>query len=157
MIHEQAIVVGVKGNDIEIDVQRQQSCGGCSLSKSCGVGALGRLFAKRSRPLFIRSELNLKPGDHILLGIADQGILMPTIMVYGLPLLMLLISALVAHLATNGAEIAVSAFAITGFAGGVLLSSILVKSYYMLKLNPTILKINNEPISGFEVIKADLK
>ena len=118
MNHEQAIVVGLKGNDVEIEVQRQDSCQGCSLTKSCGVGALGRLFGRRTRPLVISSELNLKPGDHILLGIADQGLLMASLLVYGLPLLMLLVAALFGHLLTDGAEVAVSVFALAGLVGG---------------------------------------
>ncbi|MCP4432314.1 MAG: SoxR reducing system RseC family protein [Gammaproteobacteria bacterium] len=149
MIREQAIVVGVNGNHIEIEVQRQSSCSGCTLSKSCGVGALGRLLGLRTKPVVINCELNLKPGDHILLGMPDKGFLRASLLVYGLPLLMLFVTAITAQLLTNGSEIAVPVSAGTGFFGGIFLSAILVKKRYAAQLNPRVLQINNEPINRF--------
>lgn len=155
MIREKAIVVGVQGRRIEIEVQRQTSCGGCALSKGCGVGALGRLLGRRSKPIVINSELKLRPGDHILLGIPDQGLLKASILIYGLPMLMLLIAAIVAQLVTNGSEVAISVLAVSGFLGGILLSSILIEKHYAAQLNPIILQINNEPFERLKVRKSD--
>ena len=155
MIREQAIITGVKGDSFEIDILRRDSCDGCSLNKSCGVGALGRLFGRRSKPLIISSELNLKAGDHILLGIADQGVLMASLVVYGLPLLMLVIVATVVHVFIGGSDLLVAAIAAVGLFCGLLLSRMLVEKYYRAKLSPTILQINNEPISSFKVLNSD--
>lgn len=145
MIHEQAIVVEVNGEHVEIEVQRQGSCGHCSLSASCGVGALGRLLGRRDKTVIIDSELNLKRGDHILIGIPEQGVLRASLLVYGLPLLMLFMAAIIAHVLSNGSEIAVSVSALGGFLGGIYLSSLAVDKRYAAQLNPQILQVNNEP------------
>ena len=149
MIHEQATVVRVNGGQVEIVVQRQNSCGHCSLSASCGVGALGRLLGRRDKPIIINSELNLKRGDHILLGIPEKGLLRASLLVYGLPLLMLSLASIIAHLFTNGSEIAVPVSAGVGFLGGIYLSSILINKSYPAQLNPQVLLVNNEPINRF--------
>lgn len=149
MIEEQATVLAVNGRRVEIEVQRQNSCGQCSVNASCGVGALGRLLGKRDKSIIINSELNLKSGDHILLGIPEKGVLSASVVVYGLPLLMLFVSAMLAQLVSNGSELAVSVSAIVGFLAGMFLSSIVVNKRYAAQLNPRVLQVNNEPISRF--------
>ena len=149
MIQQQATVLAVNGKHVEIEVQRQTSCGDCSLSKSCGVGALGRLLGRRDKVIITNSELNLKRGDHILLGIPERGLLRASVLVYGLPLLMLFAAAMIAHLLIDRSEIAVVAFAVAGFLGGLYVSSILVNKRYATQLNPQVLQVNNEPINRF--------
>lgn len=152
MIHEQATVLAVNGNHVEIEVQRQSSCGDCSLSKSCGIGALGRLLSRRNNLTINNTELNLQRGDHILLGIAEQGLLRASLLVYGLPLMMLFVAGVTAHLFSGGLEIAITVSAIGGFLGGLYLSSVLINWFYSVQLNPQILQVNNEPIDRFGVL-----
>ena len=154
MIREQATVLAVNGNYVEIEVQRQSSCGDCSLTNSCGVGALGRLLGRRNKLTIHNSELNLKRGDHILLGIVERGLLKASLLVYGLPLLMLFVAGMIAHLSSGGSEIAVTALSVGGFLGGLYSSSVLVDKFYSTQLNPQVLQVNNEPIDRFGVISS---
>jgi sigma-E factor negative regulatory protein RseC len=149
MIHQQATVLAINGKHVEIEVQRQSSCGDCSLSKSCGVGALGRLLGRRDKLVITNNELNLKRGDHILLGIPERGLLSASLLVYGLPLLMLFVAAMIAHSFTDSSELAVTVSAVVGFLGGLYLSSILVDKRHATQLNPQVLQVNNEPINRF--------
>ena len=142
-------MLAVNGKHVEIEVQRESSCGDCSLSKSCGIGALGRLLGRRDKLIITNSELNLKRGDHILLGIAERGLLSVSLLVYGLPLLMLFVAAMIAHSFSDSSEIAVTISAVVGFLGGLYLSSILVDKRYAAQLNPQVLQVNNEPINRF--------
>lgn len=147
MIRENAVVVGRKGSHIEIEVQRQGSCSQCSLSKGCGIGAIGRLMARRHKPVIIDNELNLKPGDHILIGIPEQGYVKASLLVYGLPLVLLITLSLIAHSVSDGSEVIVLVGAIGGFLAGMFLSSGMIEKRYKSQLNPKILQVNNEPIN----------
>lgn len=116
------------------------------MANSCGVGALGRLLGRRDKLVITNGELNLKRGDHILLGIPERGLLRASMLVYGLPLLLLFVAATVAHLVGESSEVVVSVSALGGFFGGLYISSVLVDKRYATQLNPQVLQVNNEPI-----------
>lgn len=149
MIEERAIVVGVQGQTIEIQMQRQSACSHCELSQGCGTGAIGRMLGHRSKPLLIESTLNLKPGDHILLGMPDRSFLKASLLIYGLPLGLLVLAAVFAQMLSNGSEILVPIAAGTGFLLGLFFSAKLAGKRYAGQFNPRILRINSEPEDQF--------
>ncbi len=149
MIEEQAIVVGVKGEQVEIQMQRQGSCNHCELNTGCGIGAIGRMLGHRNKPILIDNTLNMKPGDHILLGMPDRSFLKASLLLYGLPLGLLVVIAVVLEAVFEASEELVLTGAVAGFAGGLFIAARLARRHFSGQLNPRILQINSEPTDQF--------
>ncbi len=149
MIEEQAIVIGVKGDYVEIQMQRQSACSHCELNKGCGTGAIGRMLGHRSKPLLIENTLNLIPGDRILLGMPDRSFLKASLLLYGLPLGLLVVTAVTMETISNGSEMLVLISAAAGFLGGLYISARLAGNRFATQFNPRILRINSEPSDQF--------
>jgi sigma-E factor negative regulatory protein RseC len=87
MITESAVVTRRDGKLVELELQRNSTCGQCELSKGCGTGALGRLLGHRSKPILIETDHDLKPGDRLQLGLSESALVKASLTIYGLPLL----------------------------------------------------------------------
>ena len=74
MITESAVVTRRDGKLVELELQRNSTCGQCELSKGCGTGALGRLLGHRSKPIVIETDHDLKPGDRLQLGLSESAL-----------------------------------------------------------------------------------
>lgn len=149
MIEEQAIVIGVQGQTIEIQMQRQSACSHCELAQGCGTGAIGRMLGHRSKPLLIKSTLNLMPGDRILLGMPDRSFLKASLLIYGLPLGLLVVAAVFVQMLSNGSEVLVPIAASAGFLLGLFISAKLAGQRYAGQFHPRILQINSELTNQF--------
>jgi len=124
MITEQAIVTRCDGNRVELELQRGSACGQCELSQGCGTGALGRLLGKRSKPLVIETDRDLKPGDKLQLGLSESALVKASLTVYGLPLLGMVAAGLIASFAVVS-EVLIALAAGAGFIAGFKLASYL--------------------------------
>lgn len=94
MITEQARVVNVSDSGrLELEVQRQTACGNCEVQGACGVGALGRLLGIRKARLSLPGDDSFKKGDVVTIGIPEGALVKTSLMIYLLPLLCLLVSA----------------------------------------------------------------
>jgi len=149
MIEEQATVLKAQYGRVEIQMQRQSACNHCELSQGCGTGAIGRLLGHRSRPLVIDSNFELRPGDKVTLGLSDSGFLKASLLIYGLPLITLLVTAIAGHWLFNGSETMVLLSAVSGFCGGLMISARLAKQRFSQQFYPRIIKINNEPTNQY--------
>lgn len=143
MIEEQASVVSVQGDQIWVQTQRKSVCGTCSARKGCGTASLEQLFGHRRTQMRVSSSLPVKAGDEVILGIEESTLLRGSLLLYGLPLLLLLAGAIVISYALPEAgEIGV----ISGAVAGLVLGLYLVAGYSRkLRLNPkyhpTILRV----------------
>lgn len=98
MLTESARVIRRDGNRIELELQRGSACGHCELSQGCGTGALGRLLRRRSRPLVIETDQDCRAGDRVVLAMPESALVRASLLLYGLPLLGLLLGGLGAML-----------------------------------------------------------
>ena len=94
MITEQARVVDVTDSGrIELEVERQTACGKCEVQGACGVGALGRLLGVRKPRLSLPGNDLVKKGDIVTIGIPEGALVRTSLLIYLVPLLTLLLSA----------------------------------------------------------------
>jgi len=116
MIREIAEVVAIDGTRIKVSTALKTGCSGCAQVKTCGAGMLSSLFENRRAEFELETDLPLQLGDRVELQIPEQVITGFSLLLYGLPLLMLLSSALVLQLALQLPEgtVIVGAFTITG-------------------------------------------
>lgn len=115
MIEELATVIRTEGNMMSVEIQRQSSCGSCSVKAGCGTNLVASLFGKRQAMLSLPNTIQAQPGDRVVLGIRENDLLAGSIRLYLLPLAGLLLGALAGHLLA-GNEL----FAIAGGLTGML-------------------------------------
>ena len=144
MITEQAIVTRCDGNRIEVELRRQSACAHCDLAQGCGTGALGRLLGSRSRPLMLETSKAVNPGDHVVLGLSEAALVTSSLLVYGLPLIGMLLVGLVASTFALP-EWQVAMVAAVGFVAGFKLASGLSRLLSSDSLAPKIIDIHVNP------------
>lgn len=119
MMHEQAIVVKVDGQNISLEAERQSTCGHCSAKSGCGTALLDKFFARQPQNLVVKSELELAVGDRVLLGLDESALLKGSFVVYFIPLLLMLLFPVIIS-QFDFSEIVSILSAITGFLTGMI-------------------------------------
>lgn len=92
LTQETAIVRDVKDGRAYLDLNHSSSCNSCSSKKGCSSFAF---FDIKTVPyLEVSEQFNLKVGDQVLVGMPGNKILLATFLMYLIPLLALIISAI---------------------------------------------------------------
>lgn len=121
MIEEQGRVVAVEPGAVWVETLRKSTCAGCSARHGCGQGLMDRLGVRAKRGLVrAQCQLDVQVGDSVMIGIGEQALLKGSVLVYLMPMLALLGSALVAT-ALGLSEPWVIATGLAGFAVSWLL------------------------------------
>ena len=144
MITESAVVTRRDGKLVELELQRNSTCGQCELSKGCGTGALGRLLGHRSKPILIETDHDLKPGDRLQLGLSESALVKASLTIYGLPLLGMVCAGFLATLLTASEGLVVVA-AIAGFFVGFKIAGFIIYSLEGPQFRPYIIDIHVNP------------
>ena len=125
MVTERAIVIRCQGGRAEVAVQRNSTCGGCELASGCGTGAIGRLLGNRQKPITIETDRALDPGTEVLLGLSERTIVRASCLIYGLPLIGLLVFSVFSQTVFAWPEWATVLAALTGLCAGFLLARLI--------------------------------
>lgn len=102
MIQEQAVVVGVNQGLASLEILRNKPCGLCGQTRGCGISIWGRLFGHRANIFKVKNTVNAKVDDVVTVGIQENALLLSAVIVYGVPLLTLILGAAFANLAFAG-------------------------------------------------------
>ncbi len=138
MIHEQARVIELKGDQVIVEIDRQSGCQGCELSGACGTGSLGRLLGHRQKPVCVPNRLNLKRGDRVLLQLPEKSLMLSGLMVYLLPLLSMFLFSLLADVLFHSQDWVNVVGAVIGLFTGFGLSSWITHRYLAKSLQPQV-------------------
>ena len=119
MIEERGRVVGLEPGAVWVETLRQSTCSSCSANAGCGQGLLDKL-AINSRRGYVRAltDLQLCEGDSVVIGVREDFLLRAALLVYGLPLLGLLVPAFLAHFFALGEPASIFAGLIGFIAAG---------------------------------------
>jgi len=149
MMTEQAIVTASAEGRIEVSLQRASACAGCELSEGCGTGALGRLLGNRSRPLVIETDRDLQPGDELELCLSEGALVKASLIVYGLPLVCMVMGGLVTAL-FGATDFWTASISIAGFLVGFGFARRYGRKLESDHLTPYIvdIRVNPERLSG---------
>ena len=112
MITETATVVEVDGDLITVSASVKTGCSQCQVSDDCGTSAVAKAFTPKQQILTLRSPLPVNVGDSVIIGIPEQRVLLASWMLYIVPLLTLIASALAFNQFTAWHELAVFGMAI---------------------------------------------
>ncbi len=95
MITETATVVAVNGDRVTVSASVKTACGSCQAADDCGTSAVAKAFSPKQQTFDLVSPLPLKAGDLVTLGIPEAHLLSASWMMYVVPLLVLIGSALI--------------------------------------------------------------
>jgi len=99
VIEESATVLSVAGNTAWVETQRRRSCDGCAARHGCGSAALSKVLGNRRTRLQVISQVEVEPGDRVVLGLQEQALIRGSIAVYLIPLLSMIALAVGAEAA----------------------------------------------------------
>jgi sigma-E factor negative regulatory protein RseC len=89
MIEEEAVVVGMNGELVEVDIIRTKPCGLCGKVQGCGNSIWSKIFPFQKKKIQIQNKINAKVGEKVKLVIEENYLLKASLLLYGVPLLSL--------------------------------------------------------------------
>jgi sigma-E factor negative regulatory protein RseC len=110
-------VIEVADDFVWTEPDRRATCEHCSASIGCGVAKLTTFFGRRTNRICVPNSMNASLGDEVILGVKEMALLKGTFMVYMLPLLSMLISAVVFNVVFINEELTALAAGCGLFAG----------------------------------------
>ena len=122
MIEEQAIVIKASKEIVTLEVVRSKPCGLCAQVRGCGNSIWGKIFSHQSGHIQTRNNLNAKLGDIVILGIDETLMLKSSLMLYGVPLLLMFLGMVIANsFAKEMTELYTLVGAVLGLSLGVVM------------------------------------
>ncbi len=152
MIEERGVVISVETDGVWVATQRKTTCGSCSAKAACGQGILAALSAdKKPHIVKVHSDLKLRKGDQVTLGISEQSLVHSAFLVYMLPLFFMFAAALGVD-ALHASEPWIIFAAASGFVAGILWIRFYSDRYIdTAAMQPVLLKAQIALSPAFEV------
>ena len=97
MIQENAIVISIDQDVASLEIIRNKPCGLCGQSRGCGISIWGRLFGHRSNILKAKNTVNAKVDQVVVVGVEENALLWSSFAVYGIPLALLILGAVLGN------------------------------------------------------------
>jgi len=98
MIEEIGVICTIEQHNSQqvvfVETQIKSTCGSCEAQSNCGTGAIAKVFASKRETLRFRLNEMVEVGQKVSLGIPEENLLKASALVYCLPLLALVLSAL---------------------------------------------------------------
>lgn len=114
-------IVSIDGSKATVAVERKAACPRCASGKGCGAGLLSGSTRPAVLTVSVPPQHRLRAGDEVRLTLEPSHLLRATMLVYGLPLmgmvLMLLVGWSIMRPLSDPAAIA---FAVAGLAAGLI-------------------------------------
>jgi sigma-E factor negative regulatory protein RseC len=103
VIEERAVVAEAGDGYAWVEIEGRSACGACHAGDGCGTAALAKVWSGRRVRIRAVAGLPLRPGDEVIVGLADGVLLRGALLAYLLPVLLLLGGALLGDAAFAGA------------------------------------------------------
>jgi len=154
-MEELATVTHIDNNSVSVMSEVKSACSGCQQVDNCGSGQVAKAFPTKRLSLTLQSDLPLKVGDTVVLGLSNDCLLESAWQVYLLPLLGLITFAgLGQYLISNGTLphelFGVVLSALGGYLGYSLAKRKQSSSRNKARLTPKILRTLTEKIAVIE-------
>jgi sigma-E factor negative regulatory protein RseC len=101
MIEETARVESVHDGSVEVTTERKSGCGKCTEQSSCSTSVMAKFFSSKQVAMRLPTTLDLKPGDHVVLGVSESVFLIGTLLIYGAPILAMILGGVLGKLVSN--------------------------------------------------------
>jgi sigma-E factor negative regulatory protein RseC len=167
MIEENATVVSIRssaiknadqivGNQITVESEIKSSCSGCKQVDNCGSGQVAKAFPQPKLSLDLYTDLPVKIGDTVVIGLSDKHLLLSAWQVYLWPLMGLAFASVLGQWFVENEIfshelIAIGFGVFGGYLGFLLARHQQKRGKYCDLLIPQILRINPSPINIVEI------
>lgn len=94
MIEENAVVISINKDAASLEIIRNKPCGLCGQSRGCGISIWGKLFGHRPNIFEAKNTVNAKVDEVVVIGIEESALLWSSFAVYGIPLGLLILGAI---------------------------------------------------------------
>ncbi len=94
MIEEHGVVIEIKDKFAFIQTRRDSICGHCDGNKGCGTASLARVVGQKESIVKVINQKNVKVGDRVVIGVAEDALLKSSLALYLIPLLSLFVVAI---------------------------------------------------------------
>jgi sigma-E factor negative regulatory protein RseC len=101
MIEEQVVIISISNDGAWVEGIQQSACGSCSAKAGCGQHAMRQLGRKVTLWLPLQDINEFTVGQQVVVGLPEGAILRSTLVLYGLPLIALVLGAIVGHFAAG--------------------------------------------------------
>lgn len=118
MITETGRVVAVKDGKAWVQTIRASACESCSARGGCGQRVLAGASSGRANQVLVSNHLNARVGDEVTVAIEESALLSASVLVYGLPLLLLVLGAVAGQHWLPGPDAGAIAGAVAGLVAG---------------------------------------
>lgn len=98
MVEESARVLKVEGDVVWVQAIAKSACGSCQAQKGCGHSLLAKTGQKQIDLPVDRNGIHVQENDQVIIGVPEQAILRSSLLMYGTPLIAMIIVAMVASL-----------------------------------------------------------
>jgi len=150
MIEESARVLRVDNDTVWVEAIRQSACSSCSAQKGCGHSLLAKAGQQRIEVPVIRNGIDVKENDQVLIGVPEQAVLKSSLLIYGAPLMLMIMLAMSAHLIFES-EGLTALMALIGLVGGFTYVSWKSQHLDIAGWQPKIVRILNSEQSTIPV------
>lgn len=142
MIEQEAIVAGIEGEHVYVELGAGGGCGRCHETGGCQSGILGQLFSSKPRQFRIPNRIGAMPGDRVLLRVAEGTPLRAALLTYLLPALFLLIGAAAGTVLGHDSDAWAALGALIGLTIGVLAGLTFHRSRMAAMAEPVLVRHN---------------
>jgi sigma-E factor negative regulatory protein RseC len=101
VIEETARVIACDGELAQVQAERRSTCSGCSARSGCGSSVLDSVFGRKAVLMVARNPLQARPGERVIVGVTEKGLVQASLILYALPLLGLILFAILGQLAAE--------------------------------------------------------
>lgn len=99
MVEESARVLRVDGDVVWVQAIAKSACGSCQAQKGCGHSLLAKAGQKQIDLPVDRNGLDVAENDQVIIGVPEHAILRSSLLMYGVPLMAMIVVAMVLSLA----------------------------------------------------------
>ncbi len=129
MIEETGRLVSCDGAYAWVETQRKSACGSCPVNKGCGTNALSKMYGDKFSRVKALNRIEAKVGEIVVLGLAEEALVRGSMMMYGVPLLGLIVggvvgAALAEALALTNVDVLSALLGIVGLVVGFYIVSL---------------------------------
>ena len=101
MIEEKARVTAISQGTITVESIVKSTCSGCQQLESCGSGQIAKAFPQKKTTYTVTSEIPVKIGDRVTIGLSEKILLTAAWQVYMWPLIGLFIGSFLGQFLLN--------------------------------------------------------
>lgn len=127
MLYEQGVVVAVAPDALWVETVRASTCGACQAKSACGHHMINQQQSGQRARLRvpISDSSRYQVGDPVTLGLPEGALMRGALWVYGLPLLLLFLGALIGSALSVTAFDASAVLGVGGLLAGFVINRVL--------------------------------